>query len=479
MNSAVKKPDFPVMLVRTARYMHGYTVTQPLGILYLASTLRNHGYRNIRLIDMRPECMDAVKLMEYVREFKPRFLGLSSLSYESPTVAEIVKAVRKFDPTMHISIGGPFPSSMVEKTFEITPVDSAVIGEGERTITQLVDAVADASESPREAPLSGIPGVLDLHKGSVAGTPHHDYIQDINQLPLPAWDMLDITEYFGLRNFNFFHKHSNYMSIMTTRGCPYRCAYCHNVLGKKYRKRSVDSVMHEIHTLIGDYGIREFHIIDDSFNLDLDRAKAIMDELSKIRPRVAIAFPNGVRGDQLDEEFLIKAKAAGVYKINFAIETASPRLQKKINKNLALEKAREMISISNRLNIISHGFFMFGFPTETEAEMLQTVDFALASHLHSANFFIVQPFEGTDIFEMFKQQHPEMSLETDRHNYYEANFEIYEIPRKRIQEIVKDANRRFFLTPWRVLKLIRLIPRKSTLFQCALPLLYRGFLGRG
>jgi len=479
MKNKVKNPDFPIMLVRTTRPASGYNVTQPLGIMCLASILRQHGYQNIRLVDMRLGLMEPKQVMEQIKKFRPRFLGLSSFSYEAPTVAEIAETVRKFDSEIHICVGGPFPSSVREDTFKTVPADSIVVGEGEKVIISLMDAMASSDKPPRQVFLDGIPGLLFQRDGKVYGTPEHDYIQDLDQLPLPAWDMLDITKYFGTANFNFFLKYPNYMSIMTSRGCPYRCIYCHNVLGKTFRKRSVDSIMREIHTLVKDYGIREFHIIDDLFNLDLDRAKVILDEIAKIHPGLAIAFPNGLRGDRLDEEFMVKAKAAGVYKITLAIETASPRLQKKIKKNLNLEKVRKMIRISDRLNILCHGFFMLGFPTETEEEMLQTVDLALTEPLHSVNFFVVQPFEGTEIYDMFKEQHPEMVLDLRQHSYYEANFEIYEIPRKRIQNIIKYANLRFFLKPWRLLKLFRLMPHKSIIFQGILRLVDRGFLGRG
>jgi radical SAM superfamily enzyme YgiQ (UPF0313 family) len=478
MSGQPQHPDFPIMLVRTARQIPGYTVTQPLGILYLGAELRRHGYRNLELVDMRPDQMQVGDLVDRIRSFRPRLLGLSCLSYEAPTVAEIARQARGFDPDIHIALGGPLPSSMREESFERIDADSIAVGEGERTIVALAEGLASGRFPPGDGFSGGVPGLAFRGKNGAPEVSEPGYIEEMDQLPLPAWDLLDIDRYFGIANFNFFLAHPNYMSVMTTRGCPYRCAYCHNVLGKKYRKRSVDHVMREIRALV-ELGIGEIHIIDDSFNLDLERAKAILDEMARIRPRLSLAFPNGLRSDQLDEQFLVKAKAAGAYKINFAVETASDRLQKKIRKNLDLARVKEMIEINDRLDIIGHGFFMLGFPSETEQEMRQTVDYALSSRLHTANFFVVQPFEGTDIYQMFREQRPEMFNQPGKFDYYQANFEIYEIPARRVQRIVTDAHRRFFLQPWRALKLLRLMPHKRALLAGAVRLGYRGFLGRG
>ena len=146
-----------------------------------------------------------------------------------------------------------------------------------------------------------------------------------------------------------------------------------------------------------------------------------------------------------------------------------------------MEKVSETIRICDRLDILCHGFFMLGFPTETEEEMMQTIEFAITSRLHSANFFVVMPFDGTEIYDMFKENHPEMVNETDRFkfNLYETSFEIYEIPRKRLQKLASYANRHFFLTPWRTVKLFRLIPHKSYLLRGAYSFIRRGYLGKG
>jgi radical SAM superfamily enzyme YgiQ (UPF0313 family) len=164
----------------------------------------------------------------------------------------------------------------------------------------------------------------------------------------------------------------------------------------------------------------------------------------------------------------------------YAVESASPRIQKLAKRNLDIEKVRAMIEVGDRLNIMGHGLFMIGFPTETEEEMEQTVQFAVDSRLHTVNFFIVNPFEGTEIYQMFKKLHPEMRPNLGDFTYYKANFSIYSVPNERIQEIVTRAHRRFFFRPWRIMRVIWLMPNRTVFaLKGASRLLARGFLGKG
>lgn len=483
MPQTTKSADFPIMLVRTTRYVPGYTVNQPLGIMYLASALQEHGYTNVRLVDMRPDIMTPDQLMEQVSQFKPRYLGLSSLSYEAPVVAEIIQKAKNFDPKMHICIGGALPSSMREETFDKFQTDSICIGEGDITICEMIDRISQNGAVAADADFEGVNGLYFRRNGSIVKTPPRELISDMDSIPMPAWDLLDITKYFKflkITGINFFLKYPQYMSVMSARGCPFHCVYCHDVLGKRFRPRSADSVMREIHTLVKKYGIREIHFIDDNFNLDLDRSKAIFDEIAKIQPRISIAMPNGIRADRLDEEFIVKAKKAGCYRMMFAVESASPRIQKLAKRNLDIDKVRHMIDLADKNNIMSHGLFMIGFPTETEEEMEQTVQWAATSRLHTVNFFIVNPFEGTEIYQMYKDLHPEMAPNLGDFTYYKANFSIYTVSNERIQEIVTRAHRRFFLRPWRMMRIAQLMPNPAIFaLKGAQRLIARGFLGKG
>ena len=251
MTRAPRHPDLPILLVRTTRDVPGYTVTQPLGILYLGAVLREHGYRNVRLIDMRPDRMETAQVMEEVRRFRPRLLGLSSLSYEAEKVTEIVEATRRLDPSIHIALGGPFPSSMKEKTFDLAPADSVCVGEGERVVLRLADGVASGERRPRRGRDRSWPA-LPRSRGLGRARPVRS-IEDLDTLPAGVGHARP-TKYFGIANFNYFLPEPEVHVRDDHARLPVRCAYCHNVHGKTFRKRSVDHVMREIRALVRDHG---------------------------------------------------------------------------------------------------------------------------------------------------------------------------------------------------------------------------------
>jgi hypothetical protein len=187
---------------------------------------------------------------------------------------------------------------------------------------------------------------------------------------------------------------------MTTRGCPYRCLYCHSILGKAFRTRTPASVLAELRHLHDQYGITDFQIIDDNFNLDLPRAKTICDLIVASGMKLTLSFPNAIRGDRVDEELIDKMAAAGTKFISYAVETGSPRLQKLIRKNLNLDQTFRAIEYTTATGIVTRGFFMLGFPTETVAEVERTIDFANASALCGATFFTVVYFPGTELYRL-------------------------------------------------------------------------------
>ena len=204
----------------------------------------------------------------------------------------------------------------------------------------------------------------------------------------PDWDAIDIGEY--TKNYSFSEmNNSRYMPLFTSRGCPFKCNYCHNNFGKAFRFRSPKNVVDEIEILVKKYKVNRFEVFDDIFNFKKDRVLEICREIKSRNLKIKLAFPNAVRGDILDEEVIDALKMAGTDYLYFAIETATPSLQKKIKKHINLKRIKKNIDYAVKKRIYCGGFFMLGFPGETREQIMDTISFALDLKIHQAAFFLL------------------------------------------------------------------------------------------
>jgi radical SAM superfamily enzyme YgiQ (UPF0313 family) len=333
-----------------------------------------------------------------------------------------------------------------------------VLGEGEVIAGQLIERLLGLRD------VSDIKGIVYQRDHRTVATGRGDFIQDLNQLPMPAYDLIPIEPYGKFDRMSRTGS-GKFMSLFSSRGCPYRCIYCHNIFGKEFRFRSAENLFNEIKHLYDTYGIRDFEILDDIFNLDRDRLIEFCDRIVGSGIKVTLAFPNGVRGDLLDEQQLSKLRKAGTIFIAFAVETGSPRMQKLIKKNIQLDKIKKNIEIAHSLRIHPHGFFMIGFPGETLEEMKMTVEFMLSSKLHSSALFVVMPFEGTELGAITKEM-GKVPVSDFSMSYHTENFvNLTTVPSEEVNRIRRQALLRFYLNPFRVFMFVRNFPNKQELFK--------------
>jgi len=295
----------------------------------------------------------------------------------------------------------------------------------------------------------------DENKDPYITTPP-ELIDDISALPRPDWDAICFDDYYGSLSMNFINAHRRYTSVYTSRGCPFSCAYCHHTQGKKVRYRNIRHVVDEIEYIYHKHGIREIQIVDDIFNINKERVFEFCRLIKERNIKIYISFPNGLRGDVLTEAVIDALVDAGAYSMTFAIESASPRIQKLIKKNLNLEKAKDMIRYAYGKGVITRCFFMIGFVTETEKEVKQTVDLALELPLLHAAFFTVAPQKNTELFEITKKLDPEFNVEKGSHYFGNLPSYIdYDLP-----AIQRRAYMRFFFSPVRMFHYFWRLPRK-------------------
>jgi amino acid adenylation domain-containing protein len=221
-------------------------------------------------------------------------------------------------------------------------------------------------------------------------------IQDFDDYGIPDRSLVNYERY---NNYIGQASAENCISIQSTRGCPFNCAYCHKIWPKSHVIRSAENIFDEV-KLYYQMGIRRFAFIDDIFNLNRGNSSRFFKLIIENGLEVQLFFPNGVRADLLTLEYIDLMVKAGTINMAFALETASPRLQEKIGKHLNLEKFRRNIEYvtQNYPHVIIELFTMHGFPSETEEEAMMTLEFIKSvKWVHFPYVFMVRVYPNTDL----------------------------------------------------------------------------------
>ncbi len=438
-------------------------ITPPLGIMYLASYAKQIRGDESMLLDLRFSKKPLHDVYDAIRTFKPDIVGISAITLEAELIHHISRITKKVSETIPVIVGGPHATTFPEKVLADERIDIAVIGEGEETFVELLNAIEHADK------LSNVNGIAYKEDGIIACTPPRPFISELDNRPFPAWDKINLKNYANVKSGSATRIRP-YMVLFTSRGCPFRCTYCHNIFGKKFRARSAQDVLEEIKTLIREYDIKDFEIMDDTSNFNKVRLKEILNMVVSLGKDIKLSFPNGIRADIVDEELIKLMRQAGTDEITIAIESASPRIQRYIKKNLNLENANKAIDMAVKTGMFVKGNFMLGFPTETEQELRATIDFACNSRLHVAAFFVVVPFEGTELaMQMEKEGKIRPMIDYKDYDYYAMPFNGSTIPDERFFQLYRYAYARFYANPWRLLRILKAKP----MWRVAIPMGFR------
>lgn len=442
------------------------TITQPMGLMYIGAVLKNAGYEP-RIHDCAIDYKNLKILRNTIQQWKPDFIGISIIITELEQTKDIMALIRTMLPGVPVIFGGPWPSADPEEAIKKFGADYVVLGEGEKVFPELIDAIHNGRS------VASIPGTASVINGQVKINPGRFLTEDeLNALPFPAWELLDHKLYAKMPSGAAVGCR-RYMAIVTSRGCPFKCAYCHRTMGKSFRKRTAESVLAEMEQLRFQHGFKEFEIVDDCFNLDRERMYAILTGIRDRLDDIKLHFGNGLRADMLEPEDMLLFKQAGTVSAGFAIETSSPRLQKTIHKNLNIDKAMVAINASIKAGIYSTGLFMIGFPTETYEEAVATVDFAVRSALHRASFMLVTAFGGTELAEMAAKNINDAIDPRKMTFYYTNTLNISAMSDRALQKVYRGAYRRFYLNPKRLWGLVIHHPQAFSLLRYAFYIIIR------
>ncbi|MBW2974144.1 radical SAM protein, partial [Candidatus Woesearchaeota archaeon] len=235
-----------------------------------------------------------------------------------------------------------------------------------------------------------------------------------------------------------------------------------NIFGSRFRKRSPENIIEEIDILVKKYKVRQIDILDDNFTLDIGWAEQVLDLIIGRKYNLYITFPNGLRADRLNRDLVHKMKLAGVYKGGIGIETGDKKVMRLIKKNLDLDKVVQAIKWLRKEKITVFGFFMLGLPGETRSTMKKTIDFAVRSNPHIANFAVTIPMPGTELYEIIKKKGrfiKDNSSNLSR-GYYTIDSGYYELgglKSRDIKRCQRKAYISFYFRPSKVFEFFSLI----------------------
>lgn len=414
----------------------------PLGLLYLAAAVRNVGLDEVAALDAQAEELDDQAIENRLRSLKPDVVGVTALSFTLIDALAVARIAKKLGAKT--VLGGPHPHIYPKETSAFEQVDYVMRGEGEKSFTQLLNALRE-----EKRPVN-IPGAGWHENGAYQSGPELTGFLDAKAFPIPARDLVNTKLYTSI-----LARTSPVTTIMSSRGCPYRCLFCDRPhLGRKFRAREAKSVADEIGECI-ELGIREFIFYDDNFTTDRERVLAICAE---IRARgYRIIFDVRARVNDLDEEMLTAMRAAGCDRIHLGVESGDEEILKTLRKGITRAGAERGFRLARNAGLRTLAYFMFGAPGETRETAARTVEFARRLKPDYAHFSMLIPFPATELYTLGLERG---IWKTDVWAEYARNPSSGFIPpvweenldRAELLKITLDAYKKFYWDPAYVLR---------------------------
>ena len=372
-----------------------------LGVGYLAAVLRKNGY-DVKLFDgsaFHASYTDD-QILDMIEKFKPSFVGFIMMSYRVILSYDMIKKVKQRFPSIKILAGGPHPTIVPKEVLD-NGVDIVALGEAENTVLEL----AKFYEGKKK--LKDVDGIAFKNEGKVVFTNPAKLVTNLDKIPFPARDLFNIDDYARTKEeVDCFAG-----QILTSRGCPYSCTFCCNIIGgRHYRFRSPKNVIAEMVSLKRKYGVSHFNFIDDSFSINLARIKEFCKLLKKEPELEGVTWACHSRLDFVTRELLEEIKAAGCTRITYGIESGDNETLKLVKKGplFTVEKAREVVKMTYDLGLPCTVTFMYGFPWETPTHIDRTIK--VMKELSPYVYLIMRggilvPYPGTEIYETYKDNY--------------------------------------------------------------------------
>ena len=400
----------------------------PAGLGYISQALDDNNIDNM-VFDMYLS-KKVEDLFNAIELYKPELIGLSLMSYRFLEHYKLMDNIKDKFPTIPIVVGGPHLSTYREEVLkDCKSVDFGVVLEGDETIIELCNNINDPSL---------IPGLIYRGKKEITYNGDRPYIKDIDNVTWPKYKRFDIEKY-------------NFITVVTSRGCPYKCTYCPVLytIGTKYRYRNANSVVDELEYWYKS-GMKTFEFGDDNFTLKRTRVYEICNKMKERNlTGIKIGLGNGIRADRVDHDMLSLMKSVGFSYVAFGVEGGNNKVLKALRKGEKMEEIEAGIKAACDVGLPVQLFFLLGSITETEEDVIDAVKFATKYPVIDIRFYNILPFPTTELYNQILDGYkgakfirdPLTHLNDSSHWFFNPVFETPELSEKDRIRLLKWANK--------------------------------------
>ncbi|MGH7812493.1 MAG: B12-binding domain-containing radical SAM protein [Candidatus Binataceae bacterium] len=458
-----------------------WQVGPPLGVAYLAASLRAAGHRPAivdalgEAVFRREPCFDGrmvvtgLPMDEAVARIPEdsEVIGFSCMFSQDWSYAKLlVEAIRRKFPQALIVAGGEHITAVPSFTLETCPaIDLCVLGEGEEAIVEIVNCFAAGGD------FSQLKGIAFRRNGKPVLTPARARLRDLEAIPRPAWDLAPIAAYLD-NGLGFGVGRGRTMPILATRGCPYQCTFCSSptMWTTRWQAREAAAVVDEIQDYLERYRADNIDFYDLTATMKKEWVLTFCDLVEKRGLKFTFQIPQGTRSEILDSETCRALRRAGCSNLTYAPESGSPSTLKRIKKRVHLDKMRVSIRAAVKAGMIVKTNIIMGFPDETPGEAWQTVRFVTRMALlglHDMSVGLFSPYPGSELFDDLRKRGkiPELSEEyflslassyTDLSvtTSWSETMPAKQLARIRLAALAAFYGTQYAVRPWRVLRIL-------------------------
>ncbi|MFQ5956223.1 MAG: B12-binding domain-containing radical SAM protein [Candidatus Brocadiales bacterium] len=406
----------------------------PTGLTALAAYLRQHGHK-VKVFDSNIEQATTADMVRLVQETTSTIVGITSMSVNVGLAFELADAIKSMDKKIWVIAGGVHPTVAPEHTLSNKNIDAVVIGEGELTLLELIEAIQAGSK------FDEIKGIGFRRNGDCFCTPRRELIPDISKLPIPAYDLIPMEKYkvpVSVRK--------PFVSMVRSRGCVFKCTFCCNAktFGPVFRCQTPERTVAEIGYLIENFGVKEIAFKDTELTLD-KKLGDFCDLL--IKKNFDLIWSCNGRVSNVNYPLLKRMKDAGCTAITYGIESGDEEILRNMKKPLRLGDVRKAVKMTKELGLKVVTNFMIGNPGDTKETIEKTIRLAIELDPDYVQFGFAAPLPGTELRDQAEENNWILNPSMDALRFDEVMMNATSLPTEKFRTYLDKAYRSFYFRP--------------------------------